>query len=147
MFGPTEKSELQTKSKLNELNLCLTKMINSVEKIEQIQENLKALPNLERLVLYKTNIINPIEGLFPSDKIVEKISYDESQFNEHIQNLDDLLLFSKNNINIPDISSEIKSLKDKLFAESSVSALEFYNSFGQFFFVKIRPVRICYINL
>ena len=78
-------------------------MINSVEKIEQIQENLKALPNLERLVLYKTNIINPIEGLFPSDKIVEKISYDESQFNEHIQILDDLLLFSKNNINIPDI--------------------------------------------
>lgn len=114
MFGPTEKSELQTKSKLNELSLCLTEMINSVEKIEQLQEDLKALPNLERLVLYKTNTINPIENLFPSDKIIERISYDEDRFNKHIQNLDELLLFSKNNINIPDISSEIKSLKDKL---------------------------------
>ena len=114
MFGPTENSELQTKSKLNELNICLTEMINSVEKIEQLQENLKALPNLERLVLYKINTINPIENLFPSDKIIEKISYNEDQFNKHIQNLDELLLFSKNNINIPDISSEIKSLKDKL---------------------------------
>ena len=114
MFGPTEKSELQTKNKLNELSLCLTKMINSVEKIEQLQEDLKALPNLERLVLYKTNIINPIENLFPSDKIIEKISYGEDQFNKHNKNLDDLLSFSKNNINIPDISSEIKSLKEKL---------------------------------
>lgn len=114
MFGPTEKSELQTKSKLNELNICLTEMINSVEKIEQLQENLKALPNLEMLVLYKINTINPIENLFPSDRIIEKISYNEDQFNKHIQNLDELLLFSKNNINIPDISSEIKSLKDKL---------------------------------
>ncbi len=114
MFGPTEKGELRTKKKLNELNLLLSEMINSTEKIEQLQENLKALTNLEILVLYKTNTINPIEKLYPSDKIIDKISYDEDQFNQHIQNLDELLLFSKNNINVPDISLEIKNLKNKL---------------------------------
>lgn len=114
MFGPTEDTEKKTKEKLNILESMLTELINSAEKIEQYQESMNALTNIERLILFKNNNINPLENLFPCEDIIDKLDYGKDNFAKHIEYLDEILLFSENNINIPDINEEINRIKVSL---------------------------------
>lgn len=114
MFGPTEKTERNTKKKLNDLDIILTNLINSVDKIEQYQEKLNALTNIERLILFKNNNINPLENLFPMESIIEKLDYSKDDYDMHLKYLEDILKISHNNINIPNIDNEIKIIKNSL---------------------------------
>ena len=124
MFGPTKETTKKTNSYLEKLDSILTDMFNSVEEIEKCQNNLQAITNLEKLIIFKSKKGNPLEKLFPKDTIVDKLEYNENTYNSHLESLDEILNFSKNNIYVDDISSEIDSIKSKLSTAYSKSYFE-----------------------
>lgn len=114
MFGPTEQSKRKTADKLNKLDSVLANLFNSVEQIEIYQNNLMALTNLDNLILFKSRKENPLEKLFPKENIIDKLDYDEEEYERHIEFLDEIYKFSKTNIYMEDIKEEIESIKQKL---------------------------------
>lgn len=124
MFGPTKETTKKTNSYLEKLDSILIEMFNSVEEFEKSKNNLQAIANLERLIIFKRKKGNPIDKMFPKDTIVDKLDYNEEIFNEHIQSLNEILEFSKTNIYVDDMSSEIDTIKKKLSLAYSKSHFE-----------------------
>ena len=124
MFGPTKETTKRTNSYLEKLDLLLTDIFNSVEEIEKYQNNLKAITNLDNLIIFKNKKGNPLEKMFPKDTIVDKLDYNETTYNDHIQSLNEILDFSKANIYVDDISTEISTIKAKLSTAYSKSYFE-----------------------
>lgn len=124
MFGPTKETTKKTSSYLEKLDSILIEMFNSVEEFEKSKNNLQAIANLERLIIFKRKKGNPIDKMFPKDTIVDKLDYNEEKFNEHIQSLNEILEFSKTNIYVDDMSSEIDTIKKNLSLAYSKSHFE-----------------------
>lgn len=114
MFGPTEQSKRKTSDKLNKLDNVLANLLNVIERIEVYQNNLMALTNLDNLILFKSKKENPLEKLFPKENIIDKLDYNEDEYEKHQDYLDEIYKFSKNNIYMEDIKEEIESIKQKL---------------------------------
>lgn len=126
MFGPTENTRKKTNDKLTKLDSLLTDLFNSVEQIENYKNKLMALTNLDNLILFKNNRINPLEKLFPKEGIIDKLDYTDEEYLNHIEFLEELLKFSKNNIYVADIKEEISSIKEKLNKAYEKSVFEKY---------------------
>lgn len=126
MFGPTKETTQKTSDCLKKLDDILTNLFNSVEEIEKYQNNLLALTNLENLILFNVKKGNPLDKLFPNEKIVDKLEYNEEQYNKQIIFLDKLLEFQKSNIYIDDVSEEINNIKRKLTVGFQKSSFEKY---------------------
>lgn len=126
MFGPNEDTKKKTKDKLTKLDNLLTDLFNSVEQIENYRNKLMALTNLDNLILFKNNKINPLEKLFPKEQVIDKLDYAEEEYLKHNEFLDELLKFSKNNIYVADIKEEINSIKEKLNKAYTKSEFEKY---------------------
>lgn len=126
MFGPTENTKKKTNDKLTKLDNLLTDLFNSVEQIENYKNKLMALTNLDNLILFKNNRINPLEKLFPKESIIDKLDYSDEEYLNHIEFLEELLKFSKNNIYVADIKEEISSIKEKLNKAYEKSVFEKY---------------------
>ena len=124
MFGPTEKSKQKTSEKLNKLDKLLSTLFSSVENIEEYQNKIKALPNLNNLIIFKNKKGNPLDKLFPKESIVDKLEYNEEEYEEHIASLDKILKFSKNNLYVEEINEEIESIKKKLNIAYKKSSFE-----------------------
>ena len=126
LFGPTADTEKKTTEQLNKLDSLLSNLINTVEQIEQYQNKLNALTNLNQVILFKHNKKTPLDNLFPKELIIDKLDYDDDTYEKHIGNLDEILKFSKNNINVPNIDMEIKLIKEKLKLGYDKSQFETY---------------------
>lgn len=126
MFGPTEQSKRKTSDKLNKLNNVLANLLNAVDLIEVYQNNLMALTNLDNLILFKSKRENPLEKLFPKENIIDKLDYNEDEYEKHQDYLDEIYKFSKTNIYIEDIKEEIESIKQKLDTAYKKSYFEKY---------------------
>jgi len=57
---------------------------------------------------------NPLDKLFPPEKILDKLEYQEELYNKHVESLNELLKFKNTNIYIEDYTKEILSIKQKL---------------------------------
>ncbi len=114
MFGPTEQSKRKTSDKLSKLDTVLTSFFNAVEQIEIYQTKLMALTNLDNLILFKSRKENPVDNLFPKESIIDKLDYNDDEYEKHKDYLDDIYKFSKLNIYMEDIKEEIESIKNKL---------------------------------
>lgn len=124
MFGPTKETTKRTNLYLEKLDSILTDMFNSIEEIEKCQNNLKAITNLDNLIIFKSKKGNPLEKMFPKDTIVDKLDYNENTYNDHVKYLDEILSFSKANIYVDDIADEISTIKSKLSIAYSKSYFE-----------------------
>ncbi|MBQ1387212.1 ATPase [Candidatus Saccharibacteria bacterium] len=126
MFGPTNETTKKTDSHLKKLDEILTNLFNSVDEIEKCQNSLNAIASLDSLITFKSRKSNPLEKLFPKDNIIDKLEYPEDIYCSHLQALNDILAFSKNNVYIDDISKDIDAIKTKLSVGYSKSDFETY---------------------
>lgn len=126
LFGPKYNTQQRTKKALEKLDGFLLELVDSIEKIEQLQLEIKALTNLEQTILIKNDIKNPIINLFPPSSDIDKLGYSFEQYSEHLIQLDEILKFSKKNAFIGDVSNEIKTIKDKLKEGYEKNRFELY---------------------
>lgn len=126
LFGPKYNTQQRTKKALEKLDSFLLELVDSIEKIEQLQLEIKALTNLEQTILIKNDIKNPIINLFPPSSVIDKLGYSFQQYSEHLIQLDEILKFSKKNAFIGDVSNEIKTIKDKLKEGYEKNQFELY---------------------
>ena len=111
---PSDKEERQEISNgLSALGSQLTRLVQSVKEIETLQDTLKRIPKLSRLIV--TDVIqgNPLRNVLPEDRIIEAIDYGKAKYNRDIQYLDNIDKFLSNN---PLVSHD-KSLVEKLKTE------------------------------
>lgn len=126
MFGPTNETTKKTSDNLNKLENILTDLFNSVEEIEKYQNKLSALTNLNSLILFNNKKSNPLDKIFPNERIVDKLEYNEDLYFEQMNFLDELLEFQKNNIYVEDLTKEIMTIKIKLKNAFTKSCFEKY---------------------
>ena len=126
MFGPTNETTKKTNFHLEKLDSILTDLFNSVEEIENYQRNLRAIQTLDNLVVLTNKIGNPLEKMLPPERIADKLDYDENTYNNHNGFLDEILDFSRKNVFVEDISSDIKRIKDILSKAYEISQFESY---------------------
>lgn len=108
---------------LLKLKTDLKELVKCVKIIEQEDKNLKKIPILSRLVNKQDVQKNIISGLLPTQDIMDKVSYLEHQFENHISELDEIEFFLNNNPLIEHNDTLIEAVKKEL--ESTLDSSKF----------------------
>ncbi len=114
MFGSKTEIEIKTDEKILELKETLDFIIDKVESIQQLHSEFKSLLSINKILLKKTKNINPFNTIFPDNRLLEKMDFSKTTYNEFLTKLDEIDKFAKNNIFTDDITNEIEIIKEKL---------------------------------
>lgn len=109
---------------LADLTESLNHMVEAAEKIEQLENDLKTIPALSRLVVTKLIKRNPLKYLKPADALVETFEYSEPTYTKHKKSLDEIeKLLSANPFIVHD-KTLVEKLKVELDAARSAALFE-----------------------
>ncbi len=109
---------------LADLTESLNHMVEAAEKIEQLENDLKTIPALSRLVVTKLIKRNPVKYLKPADALVETFEYSHPTYTKHKKSLDEIeKLLSANPFIVHD-KTLVEKLKVELDAARSAALFE-----------------------
>lgn len=114
IFPPDDEINRNITAALNKLHEIINKTLQFVEKIEDCERTLNALPNPGHLIVtgdIKKNIINL---LLPTPIEVDSVKYSDLQYNSDLEVLESIKSFLKSNPFIEDADKEIDSIINKL---------------------------------
>lgn len=122
---PSDKEETEKVSNsLNELRQSLSELVNSVMKIELLEDQLSRIPLLSNLIVTETVQDNLLQKILPVDKEIESIEYSEADFERQVKVLDEIqTLLSKNHF-VKHDANLVSNLKNKLREVINASKLE-----------------------
>lgn len=123
---PSDKEERRAISNgLLELGSQLTRLVQLVKEIETLQNTLKRIPKLSRLIV--TDVIqgNPLRNLLPEERIIETIEYGKAKYDRDIKNLDDIDKFLSSNPLVSHDKTLITKLKNELALAYANAKFEF----------------------
>lgn len=109
---------------LAQLSESLNQMVEAAEKIEAIEEDLKTIPVLSRLVVTTLIKRNPLKYLKPTDSDVEAFEYSAPTHERHTKALDDIEIFLDANPFVVHNKSLVEALKAELNVARSASRFE-----------------------
>lgn len=122
---PEENSIKEEVAKgLRDLRADLAKLILSVKQIENTQNELKRISKLSHLIITEEVKENILKGLLPNPDTITRIEFSKSKFENHIETLDEIELFLKNNPLIQHNPSLIDQLKVELLIAYSAATFE-----------------------
>lgn len=99
-------------------------LITYVEHIESAEKDFKTIPFLDSLILNTAARNNPIKLLLPSDELIKQIEYPLHVFETHVENLDSIKEFMKQNKFIKFNNDEIEILMNKLEKAYTIASFE-----------------------
>jgi hypothetical protein len=102
----------------------LNSLIDAVKKIEKLKEDLSHIPILTRLIvtdILRENIFKKIE---PSDTLIDKCKYPKTDYEKHIDTLQEINDFLEKNAFVENDSNIIKKIKEKLDLAHDISVYE-----------------------
>ncbi|MBS4050407.1 MAG: hypothetical protein KGZ69_04325, partial [Methylomonas sp.] len=82
---------------LQSLSSTLSRLVQSIEEIELLQNSLSRIPNLATLIVTEAIQDNPLRKLTPKDKDIQLVSYSEADYDRHIETLDEIESFISKN--------------------------------------------------
>jgi len=122
---PGDKNErTEIDNGLAQLSESLSQMVEAAEKIEAIEEDLKTIPVLSRLVVTTLIKRNPLKYLKPTDSDVETFEYSDPTHKRHTKAIDDMELFLDTNPFVVHDKGLIEGLKAELNVARSASRFE-----------------------
>ena len=122
---PGDKDERTTiENGLAQLSESLSQMVEAAEKIEEIEEELKTIPVLSRLVVTTLIKRNPLKYLKPTDTDVETFAYSDAAHKRHEKALDDIERFLDTNPFVDHDKSLVEGLKAELDLALSTARFE-----------------------
>lgn len=111
-------------SGLAELSASLGQMVDAAEKLEAIEEELKTIPVLSRLVVTKLIKRNPLKYLKPTDADIETFEYPEVAHKRDTKTLNAIDRFLETNPLVVHDKGLIQGLKAELDAAHVASEME-----------------------
>ncbi|WP_319406223.1 hypothetical protein [uncultured Desulfosarcina sp.] len=122
---PGDKDErTEIDNGLAQLSESLSQMVEAAEKIEAIEEDLKTIPVLSRLVVTTLIKRNPLKYLKPTDSAVETFEYSDPTHKRHTKALEEIDNFLKTNPFVAHDKSLVEGLKAELDMAQSASRFE-----------------------
>jgi len=122
---PSDKEERQKISNgLSDLGSQLTRLVQSVKEIEILQDKLKRIPKLSRLIITEKIQGNPLKGILPNENIIETIEYGNAKHDSDIKNLNEIDKFLSDNPLISHDTTLVEELKNELDLALKYSSLE-----------------------
>jgi hypothetical protein len=114
LFPSDREERLEISNGLAELGSELTKLVQSAKEIQIIQESLKRIPKLSRLIV--TDVIegNPLKYILPDEKTTESFGYGKAKFDRDVKFLEEINKFLASNPLISHDDSLIQRLKEEL---------------------------------
>lgn len=109
---------------LTQLSESFSQMVEAAEKIEAIEEELKTIPVLSRLVVTTLIKRNPLKYLKPTDSEVETFEYSEATYTRHKKALDDIESFLNTNPFVDHDKGFVDGLKAELEVARSAARFE-----------------------
>jgi hypothetical protein len=109
---------------LAQLSESLNQMVEAAEKIEAIEEELKTIPVLSRLVVTTLIKRNPLKYLKPTDSVVEAFEYSDPAHKRHTKVLDDIETFLNTNPFVVHDKGLVEGLKAELEAARFAARFE-----------------------
>ena len=109
---------------LAQLSESLSQMVEAAEKIEAIEEELKTIPVLSRLVVTTLIKRNPLKYLKPTDSDVETFEYSEATYTRHKKALDNIESFLDTNPFVVHDKGLVERLKAELDVARSAARFE-----------------------
>lgn len=125
---------------LADLGKTLSTMIVAVEQIELLEDKLKRIQALSRLIVTRAISRNPLKYVLPDDEEIRKFAYSDSDYEQHVETLDEIDEFLANDplvehdaVLIEGLKAELKSARDAGRLEASIRAviLQHYNRIRQ----------------
>lgn len=110
---------------LNKLHKVINELLQHVEKIENSERVLNALPNPGQLIITGEVRKNALNSLMPKPEEVDIVKYTQQQYSDHLEVLDNIRLFLNQNPLVEDADTEIDSIKQKLL--QAVNAYKVYD--------------------
>lgn len=122
---PGDKNErAEIENGLSQLNENLSQLVEAAEKIEAVEEELKTIPVLSRLVVTTLIKRNPLKYLKPTDSDVETFEYSEPTYKRHNKALDDIEIFLETNPFVIHDKGLVEGLKAELDVARSMANFE-----------------------
>ena len=124
VFPPDDVEREMIINALHDLSSILTHLVKAVTNIELLQESLRRIPSLSRLIVTDDIHDNPLRKILPKDRDLELIKYSEADYDKHIKELDEIDLILENNPLIDHNNLLIENLKEELTEAVNHSKLE-----------------------
>lgn len=90
VFPPDTVERQKIVNALQELSSILSDLVKSVVEIELLQEQLRRIPWLSRLIITETIQDNLIRKLQPNNKEIELVEYSEADYDRHVKVLNEI---------------------------------------------------------
>lgn len=110
------------RNKLNDFREHINRLVDAVKRIDEIQEDIKKIPNPNRLILSQKIQSNILSGLEPSEIELEKCSFKESDRQKYQEFLDELKRIFEKNIFAIDLTREIEAIQNEIERLAKISA-------------------------
>lgn len=122
---PGDKDErTEIENGLAQLSESLSRMVEAAEKIEAVDQDLKTIPVLSRLVVTSLIKRNPLKYLKPTELNVETFEYSEAKYKQHKKAIDDIDSFLDTNPFVDHDKGLIEGLKAELDVARSTARFE-----------------------
>lgn len=122
---PGDKNErAEIENGLVQLSESLSQMMEAAEKIEAIEEELKTIPVLSRLVVTTLIKRNPLKYLKPIDSDVETFEYSDPTYKRHTKALNEIEIFLETNPFVIHDKGLVEGLKAELNVARSTASFE-----------------------
>lgn len=114
VFPLEEDIDAVIRNSLEDFRRHLSNLVDAVKNISDIQDEIKKVPNPNRLILVQKMQSNIFSGLEPSEMELDKIRFKESDRQKYQNILDELkALFEKNSF-AKDLSKQIEEIKTEI---------------------------------
>ena len=112
---PQDEEVIQTSDEsLASLKKDIDTLINSVEQIESLQSNIRAIPSFVRLITYGENKVNILNVFKVDQKQKSRLTYSQKEYNDDVSKLNALIERQKSLEFFDDITKEIESILSKI---------------------------------
>lgn len=124
VFPSDREERLEISNGLTELRAHLSKLVQAVKGIEQLQDGLSRLPKLSHLIVTEIIQGNPLIPILPDDKTIQSFEYGRARHQSHVKALNEIDGFLSNNPLVNHDGELIKKIKDELELAFARSAIE-----------------------
>lgn len=115
LFPENIEIKQEVTSNLNKLKEIITALINNVSKIETLENELRTIPAISKLI-YKGKIQkNPINSLVIPTEIDEHTCLSKVDYEKYQIDLNEIEKLSKDNLFMKDVSDSIQNIREALF--------------------------------
>lgn len=101
----------------------ISNLVDTIIKMQGIKKNLNKINHFPRLIV-KGNTINPLSSFYPNASLIKFMTFHQSEYDEHVENVNQLKEFTSKNIFFNNIDSLISKILQEINKAYSKSLFE-----------------------